>query len=343
MFNLSRLRFELELLDNNAPYGFWAPRLRGGYGTSLKDYFCGFPEHKNCRDCLLFKDRSCSFPYLFKPHSFLFPDLLKGEPLKNSDNLPVPFVIDSPFEVDEKLRKGSRVSFEFTAFGKTLEHNLNVLEAFRKLGQTGLDVRNEAGEMFKSRYQLLGVQDLLSAGRSLHVKGNFGKPAIRNASEIIGMLRPREMPAEIVIEFVTPVRILRPDYIPLEKQVSPNQKEIARGLRDFYDLVFVLANRIGAIWQIYGETWIGQAEFFRWRNALLKASKTIAIKDIELTKKSYFRFAKDKNRSIQMDGFIGAIHAVGDFTDLIDILLLGELLHLGESTAYGFGQYKIIY
>ena len=65
--------------------------------------------------------------------------------------------------------------------------------------------------------------------------------------------------------------------------------------------------------------------------------------EIELHPKSCFRYAKDKYQSIRMDGFLGAVRATGDFTDLIDLLLIGEILHIGESTAYGFGRYKIIY
>ena len=343
MFNLARLRFEIELLDNNAPLGFWGTRLRGGYGDSLKNHLCQFPEHKKCKNCELFQDRTCSFPPLFKPHSYLFPDLPKGKPLGNSENLPVPFVIDSPIEIDTFLKKGSRIGFEFTAFGKTLENNWNVFEAFGKLGQVGLDVRDERGEIRKARYQLVDVQDLLAAGRSLHVLGNIGNPTIRQVSELIALLRPSLIPTEIVIQFLTPVRILRPEYMPLESSNSRNQTEIARGLRDFYEFIQVLANRIGAIWQTYGNDWIGQAEFFRWRNLLLKASKNIRIIEMELHKKTHFRYAKDKQHSIPMDGFAGAIHAIGNFTDLIDILLLGEILHIGESTGYGFGQYKMIY
>ena len=218
-----------------------------------------------------------------------------------------------------------------------------VIAAFGKLGQNGLDVRDNRGEIKKARYQFLDVQDLLAAGRSLHVLGNIANPTIRKATDLIALLRPREIPGEIVIQFVTPVRILRPEYLPLEKSSSPNQKDIARGLRDFYELIQILVNRIGVIRQIYGTNWSGQAEFFRWRNSLLKASKSIGIKEMELNKRTYYRYAKDKHRSVQMDGFIGAIHAAGDFTDLLDILLLGEILHIGESTAYGFGKYKMIF
>jgi hypothetical protein len=343
MVNLARLRFEIELLDDNAPLGFWGTRLRGGYGDSLKNQLCHFPEFKTCRDCRLFQDRTCQFPFLFKPHSYLFPELPTGKPLGNSENLPVPFVIDSPFEVDTALKKGSRVGFEFTAFGKTLDNIRQVIDAFGKLGQVGLDVKDIRGEIKKARYQLVDVQDLLAAGRSLHVLGNLGSPSIRRASEVIALLRPPSIPAEIVIEFLTPVRLLRSEYVPLESSNATNQKEVARGLRDFYEFIQILANRIGVIRQAYGNDWLGPAEFFRWRNLLLKASKNIRLTEMELYKKTYFRYDKNKRNSIQMDGFTGALHAVGNFADLIDILLLGEILHIGESTAYGFGQYKMVF
>ena len=343
MFDLARIQFEIEMLDDNAPTGFWGPRLRGGYGDALKNHLCVFPAYQRCQVCELFRDKSCGFPYLFKPHSHIFPTLKKEKPLGNSENLPVPFVIDAPLEFDAPLKGGSRTAFEFTAFGKTLDNFWNVLEAFGKFGQVGLDARSDRNELIKARYQLLDVRDLLAAGRSLHVLGNLGSPRIRQASELIAQLRPREIPSEIVIQFITPVRISRPEYPPLEKPHSPRQKEIARGLRDFYEFIQILANRIGVIWQSYGNDWLGQAEFFRWRNALLKASKNISIKEMELHKKSYFRYAKDQQRPVQMDGFTGAIKAAGNFRDLLDILLLGEIIHIGESTGYGFGQYKMIF
>jgi hypothetical protein len=36
VFDLSKIQFEIELLDDNAPTGFWGSGLRGGYGDILK-------------------------------------------------------------------------------------------------------------------------------------------------------------------------------------------------------------------------------------------------------------------------------------------------------------------
>ncbi len=54
-----------------------------------------------------------------------------------------------------------------------------------------------------------------------------------------------------------------------------------------------------------------------------------------------YRCDEGENDPVAMEGFIGRLQAEGDFRGLMEILLLGELFHIGESTAYGFGHYKI--
>ncbi len=107
--------------------------------------------------------------------------------------------------------------------------------------------------------------------------------------------------------------------------------------------MLLLTDRIAAVWQLYGHAWIGQAEFYRWRNRLLQASKEIITKDVELRRQSHVHFAGDQRKLIELDGFVGAMHLCGDFTPFMELLLLGEILHVGESTTKGFGQYKVIY
>jgi hypothetical protein len=116
-----------------------------------------------------------------------------------------------------------------------------------------------------------------------------------------------------------------------------------KGIRDFYDFIQILADRVAGLWQLYGDGWIGQAEYFRWKNALLKDSKAIKIIDLELHRQNYTRFSGEQQRPVEMDGFVGALHLAGNLRPFIELLLLGEIVHLGEATSYGFGQYKLVY
>lgn len=343
MISFSKLQFEIELLDNNAPTGFWGTRLRGGYGDVLKNELCTFPDLKTCEECGRFTKRDCDFPFLFKPHSSLFPEMPQGKPLGGMANLPVPFVISSPFDVDIPLKRGSRVSFDLAAVGPTRDRILRVVDSFGKLGDQGLDVKLENGDLGKARFRLLDVRDLLAGGRSLHALANLSQPLVVDSDIYSRAVRPTEPPGELVIEFVTPVTLYADDC-PLLAGATPNSKgQTARGIVDFYHLTRMIVNRIGGLWQVYGDDWPGQAEFFRWQNALLKGSKGIVVTEIELKRKRIHRYAKKQGQPIIMEGFVGALHAAGDFSGLMETLLLGELFHIGESTAYSFGQYKMVF
>ncbi len=343
MIPLSKLQFEIELLDHHAPRGFWGTRLRGGYGDILKKELCSCPQIKNCENCELFADRHCDFPYLFKPHSHLFLEMPKGKPLGDKLNLPAPFVISAPFEIDLQLKKGSRLTFDFVSIGRTIERAVRVIDTFGKLGRQGLDVKTETGSLEKARFQLVDVKDLLAAGRSLHTLGNIGQPVVSDIQDLISATIPNNIPNELVVEFVTPVTVYQPEF-PELPGAKPNKKgEMVRGIADFYDLIKLITNRIGGIWQVFGNEWLGQADYFRWRNALLKESKNILVHEIELQKKTLYRFSKNQQQPIAMEGFVGAIRVAGDFSKLLEILLMGELFHIGESTAYSFGQYKLVF
>ena len=42
-----------------------------------------------------------------------------------------------------------------------------------------------------------------------------------------------------------------------------------------------------------------------------------------------------------MSGFIGKIQFAGDVTPFLPLLSLGEYLHIGHHTGFGYGQYRI--
>jgi hypothetical protein len=209
MFPLAKLQFEIELLDASAPQGYWGVRLRGGYGEALKESLCdcshadrsGEKKDKSRKDSIAYShSASCQFSILFKPQIEHLQNKISGRPLGIMANLPPPFVIDPPPEVDSKMSQGSRLSFGFTAFGPTIENLLRVIEAFGQLGRNGIKNNSQ-----RAHYQLLDVRDLLAAGRSLHVLGNFRPASVRDASALGAEISPPHPLEEAVISFITPV------------------------------------------------------------------------------------------------------------------------------------------
>jgi hypothetical protein len=335
MFYLSKLQFEIELLDDNAPTGYWGSRLRGGYGDMLWEECRGQTE---------------LFQKLFKPHKDLFDNPPVGPPLGGTGDLPAPFIIDPPSESENQIPKGGRMSFAFVALGPTVPAIEGVLRAYAHLGMVGFENRGR-----HARYRLLDVRDLLGGGRSIYIGEYFGQPLMRNLQHVIKEMVPLSIPDELMISFVTPVRIVRDKFPPIDdaqhgvgdRSVSRAARESRtkspRAIRDFYDFVLVLADRIGGLWQVYGQEWPGPQGFRKWREDLLKASREVTLHNLELTKSTYMRYSREQHKFLPIEGFLGAMTVRGDLGPFLELLLMGEMVHIGEATAYGFGKYKLVY
>ncbi|MDE0084699.1 MAG: CRISPR system precrRNA processing endoribonuclease RAMP protein Cas6, partial [Candidatus Poribacteria bacterium] len=54
------------------------------------------------------------------------------------------------------------------------------------------------------------------------------------------------------------------------------------------------------------------------------------------------RYSYRAEKSVPMGGFIGKIRFSGELEQFLPFIYLGEYLHIGHHTAFGFGQYRII-
>ncbi|MGH9763044.1 MAG: CRISPR system precrRNA processing endoribonuclease RAMP protein Cas6, partial [Blastocatellia bacterium] len=149
------------------------------------------------------------------------------------------------------------------------------------------------------------------------------------------------LPNEIIIEFVSPTRIVSRNCPPLDDHGK------AALLTDFHNLVLNLCNRIGGLWQLYSEGWPGQAEFYRWRDRLLKSSRKIQTVGIDLVPfRDHLGSALSHKSSRQgshrdLNGFIGKMRFAGDFSEFWTLLRIGEMVHIGNDTSSGLGQYRL--
>ena len=55
------------------------------------------------------------------------------------------------------------------------------------------------------------------------------------------------------------------------------------------------------------------------------------------------RYSYRAERSIPMGGFTGKINFEGDLELFLPFIRLGEYLHIGHHTAFGYGQYRLNY
>ena len=77
-------------------------------------------------------------------------------------------------------------------------------------------------------------------------------------------------------------------------------------------------------------------------HALIKAAESITHKsELRWIKKDRYSYRAEK--SVPMGGFIGPIRFEGDLKPFLPFISLGEYLHIGHHTAFGFGQYRITF
>lgn len=75
-------------------------------------------------------------------------------------------------------------------------------------------------------------------------------------------------------------------------------------------------------------------------HALIKAADSITHQS-QLRWVKVHRYSYRGGQSVPMGGFIGPVRFEGDLQPFLPLIFLGEYLHIGHHTAFGFGQYRI--
>ena len=328
MFRFAKLQFEIQLLDAFPPTEFLGSRLRGGYGLGLLAQLCRQSDPLTCAN--QWHRCECDYGRLFRPTRETSGRKIVGAPLRDAKNLPAPFVIDSPAFGAHAYRAGERVLFGFGAIGPMCDLSSAAIRAVEEFGKLGLILNPHR----RAHFRLLTVRDLLDSGREIYDAGKIRSPVTLNITE--GASLPGKFGNELLIRFLTPTRI---------ENENARQKDRETGLAifaDFYDFVYNATQRVAGLWQMYGEDWPGPAEFYRWRERLLKQARQVETIDADLTMMRLCGYSNLQEEDKPLDGFVGSMQFRGDFSPFIDVLRIAELVHIGAETTAGLGQFRMI-
>ena len=238
-------------------------------------------------------------------------------------------MIDPPPVIDREYRRGEIITLGFTSLGPLCEAIAYPVLAFERFEQTGIPGRSD----HVSSFRLVGVRDLLAGGRSIYELGTLGSAITRDISSFAREAWAWVGKAELEAGFITPVSVVNNHA----RQSDPESGVTI--FTDFYDLIYNLANRVGGLWQLYGAGWPGQAGFFRWREQLLKASRQITTTHRELEMVRAWGYSNRQQSDRPMGGFTGSMRFAGDFLPFAELLGVGEIMHVGNQTAFGLGRY----
>ena len=286
--------------------------FRGRLGYILRQITCVGDED----EC----EKHCGFPdRCVYSHCFETPVPPDSPFLRNQPFAPHPFVLEPPRTRKLDYAPGDSFACNLILVGEAINLLPWMVYAFTEVGKRRIGLRGARG-----RCQLDRVESLLARGD--------GKTIYTAETETLSdegaVLRLDDVMAEapdiadlIELDFLTPTSI-------------KVDGEWVRHLT-FELLIRNLLRRLRFLSFFHcGEDFLLDAPELLRRAAAVKRKSRL-----QWVRKD--RWSHRTERAIPMGGFAGKVRFKGDLAPFLPFILLGERLHIGHHTAFGFGQYSV--
>jgi CRISPR-associated endoribonuclease Cas6 len=304
---MSRLRFELR---PRTTLTLAAERrgevLYGAFGTILRRTACD-PACPGAESCP--RRQECAYAQIFEPASPL------GAPFGAKEGRKA-FLFQPPLDADPLFGPLRPLVFELRIFGEAIHASALFIDAFRRLGDSGLADR---------AVDLVSVLSLDWKGTSAHILFEGGQ--MTDAGPLIlgfdSQMHEPLTSGRIRIRFETLMYLKDGGAV----QRVPALPALVRRLRDRVSLLSLL-------WE--GKEW--QAEY-RKIGELAEEAVT-SVEDGGWI--GHSRHSTRTRRSMPVEGFCGTVTYDRIHPELLPLLRIGEEIHAGQHVVWGNGRYRIL-
>jgi hypothetical protein len=315
--------------------------LRGALLESLLQRFCMNPSATDCLACPLRETCPVS--------GFIAP--LRGEHARGQDP-PRPFVLDisslvpvgmvadqGAGNVSERLlQPGERFCFSLTLLGTAIKFFPYVSLSVPALEALGLGgkLQRLGGRRGRVRVlQMEAVDPFTGTREQLYARGQLEVklPSVIITVEDV-MKRAAQLPADnLTLHFLTPTRLIgdgrllrQPLFRPLALRLAERLGELAEGYGEEDDL-----SRENA-----------REQSFERYTRFETLSRQVQLVAQQTTWVELASYSSRRERTSPISGFIGNATYAGDLTELRELLVWGEVFHVGKNTVKGDGRYQIM-
>ena len=290
--------------------------FRGRFGYILRDITC-VGGAQQCEKHCEFPER-CVYSKCFETPVPDDSPMLRGQPFA-----PHPFVLEPPYTGQLEYAPGDTLTCNLTLIGEAINVLPWMVFTFYRMGEQRIGLRNQRG-----RCRLEKVESL---------------PARVDApSQTIFTSETEMLTDEGVILGIEDVMHAAPDVtdtVDLEFLTPTSIKVNGKWTSDltFEVLVRNLLRRLRFLNYFHcGEDLDAEVDV----HALIEAARF--VKDTpRLQWLRRDRYSHRAEASVPMSGFIGRIRFEGELAPFLPFISLGEYLHIGHHTAFGYGHYRI--
>jgi hypothetical protein len=292
--------------------------LRGGFGHAFRRLCC-IPECRDAHDCPIAE--TCPYKQIFEPSPPTGADRLS----KNQD-IPRPFVFRPPESSKTHFERDEPFEFEMVLIGRALDYLPYFVLAFRELVEGGLGLNR--GRCYLDRVEALGGRtssDKLLYSRKdqlFHsIDGIDSTEWIKARIQEL-QLETANSQSRIKLSFITPTLIRADGQLIRE----PEFHHVFKRLRD----------RINAL-----NTFFGDGPLVVDFRGLGERSEMIRRVAARFEWINRARTSTKTGQRHELSGFVGEATYEGEFEELLQWLVMGELIHVGKHAPWGNGRVQI--
>lgn len=307
---LKEFRFSIQAAEPVSLPEFFGSALRGAFGHAFRRRVCIFSDAP-CETCLL--RHTCAYSYVFETP--LGPE--PGGAGHGGSYAPHPFVLCPPWDSPAELRVGDRLDFHFVLIGRALAYLPYFIVAVEEMGRRGLGPG-------RGRFRLDEVLEVRPArSRPVYVEGRMSGSAESHPLIWTPEHNPHPDPGELVVQFVTPLRLQTGGRLVVDDF-------------DFGVFFRALVRRI----KLLAHYHCG-ADEPRDIRPVLDLARAVRTLETDCRVTGWLRWSGRQHRDIRLSGLTGFLRIGGELKPILPFLEIGQVIHAGKATAFGFGRYQL--
>ena len=230
-----------------------------------------------------------------------------------------------------RYEPGQQLLFGITLFGRIVELFPYIVMATQSMEAQGVGRKLRENNLQRGRFHVKYIESYNPMNGQSQKVYQAGKPCVDaptfsvTASDVAE--RASALPTDkVTLNFLTPTRI------------SLHEKPIHHAA--FLPIIQRLLERLTALEQVYGVQ-EGQSPADNWRDLVQLAAEVSCLADGTAWEELSSYSSRTKSKS-PIGGFQGSATFAGDLTPFRELLVWGELIHVGKNAVKGNGWYKIV-
>lgn len=294
--------------------------LRGNLFEGVWRRFCTNKEAVTCAECSL---------HQLCPVSSLVAPLRDGSP--RGRDIPRPYILLPPLEGRRTFAPGETFTFGLTLFGQIIELLPYLLLVTSELERAGLGRRMDENRGQRGMFQVQLIeayQPLTGQREALYRAGKLqaNAPTLSVRREDVVQRASTVSSERITLRFVTPMHLIHHQHV-LHTPV-------------FHFFIARLLERLEALEREYGQGQREEPSSRDWRE-LVERAEDIRSQLGDIHWEEVHSYSRRSQYMTDISGFTGTAIFTGDLSLFHELLVWGELIHVGKNTVKGNGWYRI--